>query len=497
MAKKTNNEFIKELKEKNPNITTLEEYKGAIIKILVECKTCKHRWYVTPNSLLSRRTGCPKCSGTYRMTHEEFEQELSTVNPNIILLEKFICKTNKIKVQCKLCGKIWYAFPNNLLRGCGCKSCNIPNKKSHEEFVLEASFKNPYVDIIGTYINNETYIEVRCKHCGEIYNAIPKNVLNGNLHQKCSRIVKPVNKERTRKTHEQFVKDLNEANPNILVTSKYILSSMKIDVQCKICGYNWSAVASSLLRGNGCPCCAKKRVQEFHTCTHEEFVEKLSMINPHIEVIDTYVNNSTKIRIKCKSCGHIEYMTPSKLLSRIYNCKACSDKISFPNRFMTSLLDELHINYIPEKVFDWSNNKRYDFYIPDYNMIIEMHGEQHYTKDMFDKTTKERQEIDNYKQNLAYKNDIKNYLVIDSRISSFDYIWDNTIQYEFFKEKMSIIDKQKLLIKCVTTNRILELASYYNKGITKNVELRKIMGVSKEAVIRYVRKAKQCNLIPA
>ena len=434
MIKKTNEQFLKELKENNPDITPLEEYKGATVKILV---------------------------------------------------------------QCNLCNRTWYSSPSSLLSGHGCKHCTIPNKKSHETFIIEATLKNPYIDIIGKYINNATHIEVRCKHCGEIYKALPLNILNGNVHMKCSRIVKNINKEHTRKTHEKFVAEVDALGKHVEILSRYTKNNEKVFCRCKICGLERWVIPTVLLKkkGTGCPNCSFKKMKELRTCTHGEFVEKLLKINPHIEVLDNYVNNSTKIRIKCKLCGHIEYVKPDKLLARIYNCKVCSDKISFPNRFMTSLLDELHINYISEKVFDWSDNKRYDFYIPDYNMIIEMHGEQHYTKNMFDKTVEERQEIDNYKRNLAYENGIKNYLVIDSRVSSFDYIWNNTIQYEFFKERLLAIDKQKTLVKCVTTNKILELASYYNKGITKNVELRKIMGVSKEAITRYMRKARQCNLI--
>ena len=40
-TKKTNEEFIIELQEKNPNIKPLEEYKGALKKIRVECKNMR------------------------------------------------------------------------------------------------------------------------------------------------------------------------------------------------------------------------------------------------------------------------------------------------------------------------------------------------------------------------------------------------------------------------------------------------------------------------
>ena len=48
---------------------------------------------------------------------------------------------------------------------------------------------------------------------------------------------------------------------------------------------------------------------------------------------------------------------------------------------MISLLKQLKVSYIREfSKADaiWCDNYRYDFYLLDYNVIIEMHGEQHY-----------------------------------------------------------------------------------------------------------------------
>lgn len=57
----TNEEFLKRLKEINPNIIPLEKYINNGMKIKCKCSTHDYIWYVTPNKLLTRRTGCPKC----------------------------------------------------------------------------------------------------------------------------------------------------------------------------------------------------------------------------------------------------------------------------------------------------------------------------------------------------------------------------------------------------------------------------------------------------
>ena len=51
-------------------------------------------------------------------------------------------------------------------------------------------------------------------------------------------------------------------------------------------------------------------------------------------------------------------------------------------------------------MFEWSENKRYDVYIPYLNCIVENHGEQHYNnsfKSLNGRTLEEEQKNDKYK----------------------------------------------------------------------------------------------------
>lgn len=59
---KTHEQFIKELKMVNPNIIPLESYKTDRTKIKCHCLIHNYTWMATPNKLLHRRTGCPKCT---------------------------------------------------------------------------------------------------------------------------------------------------------------------------------------------------------------------------------------------------------------------------------------------------------------------------------------------------------------------------------------------------------------------------------------------------
>lgn len=60
--KKTQEEFIAELKEKNPNVYTTDTYINAITKITFHCKKNKeHIWMADPHHILNGR-GCPFCA---------------------------------------------------------------------------------------------------------------------------------------------------------------------------------------------------------------------------------------------------------------------------------------------------------------------------------------------------------------------------------------------------------------------------------------------------
>ena len=50
----------------------------------------------------------------------------------------------------------------------------------------------------------------------------------------------------------------------------YERNKSKIAVKCDICGWEWTPIPYSLLKGHGCPKCARVKQK-----THAEFVEEL------------------------------------------------------------------------------------------------------------------------------------------------------------------------------------------------------------------------------
>ena len=66
----------------------------------------------------------PKCyAQKHTKTQEKFIKELETINPEIIVLGKYINTKTKIKVK-HICGHVWRPLPKSLLQGHSCPKCN-------------------------------------------------------------------------------------------------------------------------------------------------------------------------------------------------------------------------------------------------------------------------------------------------------------------------------------------------------------------------------------
>ena len=274
-------------------------------------------------------------------------------------------------------------------------------------------------------------------------------------------------------------------------------------VECLNCGYEFIVgedIICSGLQISYCPACTenpKKIVRRYNDLwtTNPEIAKML--LDP--EVGYAYFKTSAdKTDWICPNCKSI---IKNRAFNQVYYhglaCKKCGDGISYPEKIMRECLERSGITFEMHKRFDWSDNKEYDFYLPDYNTIIETHGCQHY-KESFVRlgglTLKEVQENDSYKENLANQNNIKEYIIIDCRVSDFDYIYNNII-FSKLKEIIDFetIDKNIIAIKSLTNYLILS-CEMWNSGIKDiNVIADKIM-VSPYTVSSYLKRCDKLGL---
>ena len=123
----------------------------------------------------------------------------------------------------------------------------------------------------------------------------------------------------------------------------------------------------------------------FGKCFAKKGVNDLWTVRPDIACLlfnpeDGYMltkGSGRHVDFCCPNCGTVSNHILANVTRRGFSCSVCSDGLSYPNKFMASMLEQLNVDYQPEYIIDGKNYK-YDFYLDKYNVIIEMHGRQHY-----------------------------------------------------------------------------------------------------------------------
>ena len=117
-----------------------------------------------------------------------------------------------------------------------------------------------------------------------------------------------------------------------------------------------------------------------HKKTTEQFIEEAKQV--HGDKYDyslvNYINNYTKVKIKCNNCRLIFKQKPNDHLNGS-GCPKCA--ISKGENKIKNILKENDVFFEEQKTFPDLKDKRklsYDFYIPSKNLLIEYNGEQHY-----------------------------------------------------------------------------------------------------------------------
>lgn len=188
--KKTNDDFLKELYEINQNIEPLDSYIDATTKIRVRCKIDGHIWSPTPHRLL-HGAGCPKCAGNAKRTHDDFIKELFLINPNIKINERYINNKTKLDCDCLICGCNWKASPDTLLNGNGCPKCGLKQRikaqtRTQQEFIKLVKTMHPDIEIVGNYTGARYRVLCKCKKCNYEWTPYADSLIRGHGCCRCN-----------------------------------------------------------------------------------------------------------------------------------------------------------------------------------------------------------------------------------------------------------------------------------------------------------------------
>ena len=265
-------------------------------------------------------------------------------------------------------------------------------------------------------------------------------------------------------------------------------------------GYEISC--SNFVNGRRCPYCSGKKLHYKDSLAYRyPNIAKMIYSDKRncIDYIDLYkysCNTKKSFYIICDKCNE-----PSRNKKSIVNmvfqgisCEYCSDGISIPERFISNVFNQLNIEYkrqLTSNNFDWCSYFKYDFYIPNLNIIIETHGKQHYEENTsFKLSLFEEQMNDLFKYKCA-KGHVDNYIVIDCRYSTLEWMKENTIKELSCYFDLSNINWELAWEKS-QGSLCVEAWNLWNNGLTTS-DIANELSLTKQTIIKYLKRGAKLN----
>lgn len=268
---------------------------------------------------------------------------------------------------------------------------------------------------------NCLYIRVKCPYCGKIYDTERNGFINKKYDCRycCNKyensLAYHIQQELQLKLCDVWDFEKNIVNPYFI----YKNYNGKVWIKCQEKEYHGSYQTKCyhFYEGNGCPYCKGKKVHidDSFAIVYPKKLKYWSDKNK-ISPYNISKKSSKEIWFICDNCGKVFKRRLSNLANSNCGVKCLNCISSKGEKRIKNYLDEYNIKYISQKTFNNlvginNGNLSYDFYLPDYNLLIEYQGEQHehfvkgFQKSIED--FKKQQEHDKRKRQYAMDNNIE------------------------------------------------------------------------------------------
>ena len=274
-----------------------------------------------------------------------------------------------VTIICERHGEFKIKANKFLKRKYGCPKCSY-NILTTEEFIKQSRkiHGNKYDYSKVEYTNSHAKVIIICPKHGE-FKQIAREHLKGQGCPRCKG--KKHWDTRGRITTEDFVEKYKKLRPEYDYSLvKYEKSNKKIKLICPMHGV-FEITPNSLQQGSSCPKCSKRFMNT------EYFIEQAKKI--HGDKYDyskvEYKGKQYKVCIICPEHG--EFWQTSSVHLRGGGCPKC--KMSHLENEISQLLKNNNINFQYESNLDGLLKRQMvDFYLTEYNLIIECQGGQHF-----------------------------------------------------------------------------------------------------------------------
>ena len=475
--------------EKNGNLTPRNIFKSANKKYWFYCDVCKHNFHKSPNGFQTKGGTCPYCAIPSKLlcgndncsscfnrsfkSHPKSEfwnyEKNNNENPSLI----FKGTLKKYWFSCSICShefKISLNSITNKHKECWCPYCSIPVKKMCDKSDCKHCFQKSFAS--HEYSNNWNYTlntktprEVfknsntkywfTCQDCQHEFSSNLGSIVNGcrcPYHKKllcdkedCQHCFNNSFASHPKSEYWDFVNNIKK--PREVFKS----SGKKYWFVCDSCPHSFKNSLDHISRGRWCPYCCKpcKKLCDKDDCQHcfkKSFASHSKSKYWHTDKNKLTPRQCCKFKnqkywFTCNDCNNEFYSSLGCISSGTW-CPICVNKTE-KKLYNWLLIKYPTLTIKKEFKVDWCKNKdtgrhyRYDFYIKDYKLIIELDGIQHfeYVKH-FNNNVEKRQQIDTFKIKCANEHGIS---II--RILQDDVYYDKTNWQKLLQEKIKMYDE--------------------------------------------------------
>lgn len=420
--------------------------KGSNKKVRWVCQKCKSSYDAVIGERVIRNRGCSYCSG--RKVNNT--NSLFSLNPDIAS-EWHPTKNGDLTPHDVTCGsgkKVWW-------------KCRI-----YENHKWEAT------------ISSRTNMNTSCPYCS---------------HN--PRSLKGFNDLLT--THPSLASEWHPTKNGNLKPDEVSIRSGKKVWWLGECGHEWKALISNRSRSdrkNKCPYCStnSRKVLKGFNDIHTTNPQTASLL---VNLEDGYKYSKAsdvKLDWKCPDCGNVFNRAIKDAIKRGIFCVKCGDGMSAGEKIMYFLLSDNGIAFDYDKSKHYSRGKRFDFFLPDYNSIIEIHGEQHSKQATGhfgrNRTLEDELKNDEFKKEIAIKNGIENYFeinIINNNINEIRKNIENSGLLELIN--VSNIDWNSISIKS-QKSLLINICKYYSENsLVTTSDIAYLYRVSQSTVIKYLK----------
>lgn len=354
-------------------------------------------WLAHPKELYrtdGKKTGCPKCAKDKfkPMTPwEDVSKKLKQIHGDEYeyYSENYNGVSKNIDVRCKHHNHIWNVRVMDLIKGQGCPKCG--NEKSSKKRVIKVSeFIERSIKKHGDrydyskvhqFKRQKEKVTIICTKHGEFQQTAHDHQLGAG----CSKCWEEIRSEVLTLPWEKVLKSFRETHDDTYdyLENTYVNSHETMEIICKRHGVFEQSVANHRI-GYGCPKCGRERISEFLTTPWEEVLKSFRETHKdeYRYTPETYTLLETPMEMFCSKHGR--FLQTPKVHRKGSGCPIC--KSSLGEKFIYHFLNEHKINFIQQHKFDdlvFKGHLRCDFYVEEFNLVIEYNGEQHYIPNEF------------------------------------------------------------------------------------------------------------------